>query len=399
MMGLLRRCLPALIVLGLIALFAAPSPACPFCSMQGQTLTGEVAQAGMVLYGSLTNAKRDGDSEGTTDLVIDSVVKDNEILGKRKTITLTRYVDPPEGGKYKYLVFCDVFKGRIDPYRGFAVKSDSDLPKYLKGALAVKDKAPGERLRYFFDYLDNSDAEISNDAYKEFANADYKDYRDMAASLPADKIAGWLKSDATPAFRYGLYASMLGHCGKPEHAKVLRTLLEDPEKMASSGVDGILAGYVMLQPKEGWKFVRDVIADPKKDFSIRYASLRAARFFWDSRPDIVAKKDLVAAAAVLLDQKDIADLAVEDLRKWGQWNMADKVLSLKDSPVFGEAVVRRAVLRFALSCADRNLAAKAYVEEQRKKDAQGVSDAEELLKLEQTPPAPVTPAAKAGGGR
>jgi hypothetical protein len=101
----------------------------------------------------------------------------------------------------------------------------------------------------------------------------------------------------------------------------------------------------------------------------------------------------------LLDQKDIADLAVEDLRKWGQWDMADKVLSLKDTPVFGEAVVRRAVLRFALSCQDKNAAAKIYVEEQRKKDAQGVSDAEELLKLEQTPPAPVTPAAKAGGGQ
>jgi hypothetical protein len=192
---------------------------------------------------------------------------------------------------------------------------------------------------------------------------------------------------------------MLGHCGKPEHAAVLLALLEDPDKPATSGVDGILAGYVMLKPGEGWKYVRSILADPKKEFMLRYASLRAARFFWDSRPDVVGRKDILGAVSQLLEQKDIADLAVEDLRKWGQWQLADKVLALRSTPAFDEAIVRRAVLRFALSCEEKNATAKAYVDEQRKKDAQGVNDAAELLKLEQTPPAPATPAAKAGGGQ
>jgi hypothetical protein len=394
--GLSRRCLPAALALALVGFLAAPpAPGCPFCSMQGQTLTGEVSQASMVLYGTLTNAKNEG--EGSTDLAIDAVVKGNDVLGQRKTITLSRYVEPPTDGKYKYLVFCDVFKGKIDPYRGVAVKADSDLPKYLKGALEVKDKKVAERLRFFFDYLDNADGEISNDAYKEFANADYKDYRDMAAHLPADKIAGWLKSSATPSFRYGLYASMLGHCGRPEDAAVLRAMLDDPEKPASSGVDGILAGYVMLKPEEGWKYARGILSDPKKDFMLRYAALRAARFFWDSRPDVVAKKDIVEAVAPLLGQKDIADLAVEDLRKWGQWDLADKVLAIKGVPdLFEVPIIRRSLLRFALSCEDKVPAAKAYVQEQRGKDPQSVSDAEELLKLEQTPPTPAPPPAKAG---
>src|SRR5207249_9787356 len=142
----------------------------------------------------------------------------------RKVITLARYVEQPE--KMKYLVFCDIFKGNIDPYRGVAVKADSDMPRYLKGALAVKDAKVGKRLRFFFDYLDNADIEISNDAYKEFGNADYKDYRDMAKKLPADKIAKWLEDPNTPAFRYGLYASMLGHCGTEKHGELLRKLLD-----------------------------------------------------------------------------------------------------------------------------------------------------------------------------
>jgi len=109
------------------------------------------------------------------------------------------------------------------------VPADSDMVKYIKGALEVKDKSIGARLRYYFDYLDNKDTEISNDAYKEFGNADYKDYRDMAKELPADKIAKWLEDPNTPAFRYGLYASMLGHCGAAKHAALLRTMLDDPQ--------------------------------------------------------------------------------------------------------------------------------------------------------------------------
>src|SRR5207237_551851 len=131
----------------------------------------------------------------------------------------------------------------------------------------------GERLRFFFDYLDNDDVEISNDAYKEFGNADYKDYKDMAKQLPAAKIAGWLKDPKTPAFRYGLYASMLGHCGRAEDADLLRAMLDDAQKHSLSGVDGILAGYTMAKPKEGWEYIKGILKDPSKEFTFRYAAL------------------------------------------------------------------------------------------------------------------------------
>ena len=96
----------------------------------------------------------------------------------------------------------------------------------------MKDKKPGERLKFFFNYLDNADPEICMDAFKEFANADYKDYRDMAKDLPADKLAGWLRDPNTPGFRVGLYGSLLGHCGKDEHAKLLRSLARRPRREA-----------------------------------------------------------------------------------------------------------------------------------------------------------------------
>jgi hypothetical protein len=399
MAGLLRRLFPLAIAILALLLLISPGGACPFCGMQGPTLTGEVAQAKLVLYGQLANAKEQNNGDGTTDLVVENVIK-NELAGKKddplggnnKTIRLEKYLQTEgRADKYRYLVYCDVFRGKIDPYRIVSVIKDGGMAKYLLGALEHKDEAIGKRLRFFFDYLDNPDLEISNDAYKEFANADYKDYENMAKDLPAERVAGWLKDEKTPAFRYGLYASMLGHCGTDEHARLLHKMLEDPEKRLGSGIDGMLAGYVMLKPNEGWKYTLDILKDGKKEFMIRYAALRAVRFFWDSRPDLVSQKKLKEGLSCLLEQSDIADLAIDDLRKRQCWDLTDAALGLRNNKAYEIPIVRRAILRFALGCqeskAKGSAAARAYVDEQRKKDAQMVADAEELLKLEQMPPA------------
>jgi hypothetical protein len=395
MAGLFRR----FVAVGLLAAgwaAAGTAMACPFCaSSQGPSLTGEAGQAVMVLYGNLTDVKDPATREPkATDLHVEATVKMNKAFEGQKVITLARWVPLPEGDArdtYRYLVFCDVFKGKVDPYRILPVQKDATVVKYLQGALALKDEKVGKRLRFFFDYLDSADLEVSNDAYKEFANADYKDYRDMAKELPAERIAAWLdpdnpKSTRTPSYRFGLYASMLGHCGTKKHAEMLRKLLDDPIRRIGSGVDGILAGYVMLEPKEGWAYIRDLFKDAKKEFLLRYAGLRAARFLWDYRPDLVSHKELTEAVTAMLEQNDVADLVVEDLRKWTCWDMTDRVLSLQGKKVYEVPVVRRAVLRFALCCP--NNAAQRYVAEQRTKNAQWVTDVEELLKLEQTPPSP-----------
>jgi hypothetical protein len=338
----------------------------------------------MVLYGTLQNAQlgaRGDFGEGTTDLVVDNVIKKHEILGDKKVITLPRYVPADKDSQYKFLVFCDVFKGKIDPYRGMAVRADGNIAKYLEGAIKVKDKDVGTRLRFFFDYLDSTDVEVSTDAYKEFGNADYKDYREMAKALPAEKIAAWLQDPKTPEFRYGLYASMLGHCGKEEHAQLLRSMLDDPKKRLNSGIDGVLAGYVMLKPVEGWNYIHDILKDPSKEFTLRYAALRAVRFLWDSRPDLVKKKDMVDGLCALIEQSDISDLAIEDLRKWSVWEVAGQVLALKNKPSHDIPIVRRAILRYALSCPNKPEAV-AFVSDLRKTNPEMVKDAEQLLKLE-----------------
>jgi hypothetical protein len=387
-----------LAVLAATLAFLSVAPAghsCPFCAEQkGPTLLGDYNQAAMVLVGTFANARLDnrgGLENGTTDFVIEEVLKDHEMLKGRKTITLPKYIPPT---KSKFVLFCDVFKGAIDPYRGVEVQPKSDLVRYLKGALKVKDRPIGERLRYCFDYLQSAELEVSLDAYREFARATYDEYRGMAKGLPADTLAGWLRDPKTPAYRYGLYASLLGQCGNVEHAKLLREMLTDARRQ-SSGADGIIAGYVMLLKKEsrtkdGLLYLRGVLGDAKQDFMTRYAALRAGRFFWDTRPDVFTKQELTDTVALLLDQPDMADFAVEDLGKWHRWEMTGKVLGLFDKESHNAPVVKRAILRFALRCPEPR--AVAFVRQQRARDQEWVNDTEELLRLET--PAPAAPAKK-----
>ena len=57
------------------------SPACPFCTMQGKTLTGEVADASMVLYGKLDKADEKAE---TTDIEIETIIKDKNLPSELK---------------------------------------------------------------------------------------------------------------------------------------------------------------------------------------------------------------------------------------------------------------------------------------------------------------------------
>jgi len=233
---------------------------------------------------------------------------------------------------------------------------------------------------------------VARDANLEFANADYQDYRDMAKGLPADRIARWLKDPNAATSRYARYAFLLGHCGNDKHARLLRSLLDDPEKRVSSGVDGILAGYTMLRPKEGWEYIRGILKDPSREFEFRYAALRTARFFWGQRPDLVPRKDIVDGVCLLLDQSDIADLAIEDLRKWSCWETAPRIVALYDQKSHDIRIIHRSILRYCLSCPDP--AALDLVKRLRAKDLQMVKDAEELLKLETDSPANPTGGSK-----
>src|SRR5579864_2080414 len=135
-------CLVALVALTFGGATLSMGKCCPFCSQDKiPTLAGDYNQAPMVLVGTFTNAKV---ADGTTDFVIDQVLKTHDFLkgpkvktvkGK-KVITLPKYLPQI---KNQFVIFCDIFKDQIDPYRGVEVQAGSELVDYLKGAANLKD--------------------------------------------------------------------------------------------------------------------------------------------------------------------------------------------------------------------------------------------------------------------
>jgi hypothetical protein len=312
------------------------------------------------------------------------VLKYHPILKKQTIFVLDREVSTGKKS-VKYILFGEVNRGRFNPSRGIKIRSAKSLA-YVKGAISLDPKKKRKALQYFFHYLQDPDWEVALDAFREFSGASFPDLRSMAKKLPADKIAGWLKDPKTPAYRYGLYALLLGHCGKAKHAKLVHKILDNPEKpLTGNGLDGMLVAYTMLDMAAGWKYLQGILKNPAEDFQRRYSALRAIRFFWDYRPDVLKKKERVKGICLLLKQTDVADFAIEDLRKWKMWETADQVLELAKRKSYQVPVIQRAILRYALSCPKKKEAAE-YVKAERKRDKEYVDDVEELLKLEAEAP-------------
>ncbi|MDY3551820.1 hypothetical protein R5W24_000900 [Gemmata sp. JC717] len=400
---LLRCLLPVALAAAACLDFAAPAAACPGCGPpSGQTLTTEVSQADFILYGTLDNAKPDpkepGSSKGSTDMVIDAVVKGHALVKDKKVFTIPRYV-PPDQKPSKYMVFFNVVNGDVDPYRGVIVGTDSKLPEYVKGALAVKGKDAVARLRYFFDYLESPEIEISGDAYNEFAVAEYKEVAELAPKLPTDTLLKWLRDPSTRASRFGLYGLLLGHAPKdrPALAGEVRKLLDAPDGKFSSGLDGLLMGYLLLDPKAGYEYLMKLVADPSKEFLVKHSGLKTLRFFWEYRPDVLTRKQILDGMTALVTHADLADMPIDDLRKWKAWEMTGEVLKYADKESHNTLPINnRAILKFALaaSWADpKNAAATAHVEKVRKDNPERVKLMEELLKddMKLTPQPPEPP--------
>ena len=401
-----------------LAALAPTAAACPFCSAQGQTLSGEVSQADFIVLGTLSNPQRDPNdfTKGSTDLSVETVVKPHPFLAGRAKLTLPRYVPvDPKSGDSKFLIFCSLYTrpvdfaaaaavspvtlanfntAQLDAYRGEPVKADSQLAVYLKGAIEVRQKDPVARLRYFFDYLDSPDVTISTDAMNEFGYAAYKEVRQLSETLPAAKVIGWLKDKETPASRFGLYGLFIAHCGSKSDAATIRQILDDPMRAYSSGLDGLIAAYVMLDRQAGWDYLVGILKDTKKEFPVRYAALKVLRFFWEFRPDVVPHDTVLEGMKLLVAQADIADLPIEDLRKWEVWSLAPFVLKYgSDSSHANIPIVRRAILRFALSVPPGNAEAVAFVERMRKEDPEKVKFVEQMLADEKPKAKPAADAA------
>jgi len=363
-------------------LFASVLDACSFCqgSIQKRlTLRQEAAQAKLIVCGPLTNPRLDPDNPvrgGMTDLTIEQIVKSDPWLKDRKFITLPRYVFVDAKNPPRYLIFCDVFKDKFDPYRGDPIKGDALIP-YLKGVIALEGKGPVPLLKYCFQHLDSPDESIAVDAFLEFAKASDQDVSAVAKELQPAKLRKLLADPNTPIERLGVFAFLLGACGTSQDAEFLSKMLHDGSERSKTAFSGLLGGYIELQPAEGWKLVASILTDPKRPLSDRLNVLSTVRFFQTCKPTEV-KPTILSLYQKVVEQGDLADLVVEDLRRWQWWDLTDTITKSFDLRTHQSQLVRRAIVRYALSCPGES--AKMFVAKVRKSDATLVQEIEEYLR-------------------
>src|SRR5262249_46284785 len=147
----------------------------------------------------------------------------------------------------------------------------------------------------------------------------------------------------------------------------------------AGALGGLLSGYIQLRPREGWELALAILRDSRRPFTERLAVLGMLRFYHGWKPE-ETRREILRGLEALLPQSDLADLAVEDLRRWQLWDLTGEVLALYGKKDFDAPIQRRALVRYALSCPRAE--ANRFVAQLRKQDPDLVKDVEEALQFE-----------------
>src|SRR5262249_32885098 len=175
------------------------------------------------------------------------------------------------------------------------------------------------------------------------------------------------------------FAMLLGACGGAKDAETLRTLIARGDERSIDALDGLLGGYILLQPQQGWRIAAGVLADDKRTFPEQHAILRMVKFFqtWPPRDMQTENMKLLALG---VQQGNVADLAIEDLRRWKIWDLTGSVLAQYGKPTHSAPVIERTIIRYALSCPRPEAA--AFVARLSKTHPETVKELEEALEFE-----------------
>ncbi len=169
--------------------------ACPFCSIESQTLSEETQSSDAVVLAKLIKeAPPVGESaidssdpnSGTATFEIVEVLRGQELLTGVKQIQVVFF---GESDRERVFLISGIGTERIDwttplPLSAAAVD-------YVR-KLASVPAAGADRLAFFQQYLEHEDPLLAQDAYDEFARAPYADVQALGPRMPHDRLIEWI---------------------------------------------------------------------------------------------------------------------------------------------------------------------------------------------------------------
>jgi len=336
-------------------LYSPAAQACPFCSAPQLTLAEQIAQTDAAIIGEWVSGIKpdfDAGTAGSTVYRINKLINspNNPKLKVGQEITVEGYYP---GEKGKFVLILGTLDGELSWMSPLDI-SDQGF-EYVKNAPSPEEE-PSKRLVYYVKFLESSDPLIADDAYAEFANAPYKTIASIKDKFPREGLRKWVFSDETSVTRIGLYGLMLGLCGDKKDRELLKAKVIENDEEFRLGIDGIMAGYLILAGDDGLKVLEDAKLKPslqtpsKVPFSETFASLQAVKFMWEYGDKRIAPEKLRGAQRILLDNPSLADLVIIDLARWQDWSIIGRLKKMYGHEPYDVPAIKRSIVGYLIQC-------------------------------------------------
>lgn len=394
----------------------AVAVACPFCSVETQTLTEETRGSDALVLAKLlkeapASANAADPNSGTATFQIVEVLHGQEALKGTKEIGVVFFGD---ANREKIYLVNGIGKDKIDwttplPLSEAAVK-------YVKQLWSVPQNG-ADRLAFFQEYLEHEDPLLAQDSYDEFARAPYSEVKDLKPRMKHDRLVKWVQDPEVSPSRRRLYLTMLGVCGtkddvpmleamiasdfetmKPAIEQLSRTALvmggpiglpvwidavQQEERRKKLGLDALVACYLILRGPDGLELIENrFLKNPHAEYTHIYSTIMALRFHGDENTGVLPKERLLASMRLLLNNQDFADQVILDLSRWEDWSVLDRIVEMfKTSDSKG--YVRQPVVSYLTVASEQTgdvgTRAKAALAELEKLDPETVKTARSLM--------------------
>lgn len=343
--------------------------ACPFCTVESQTLSEELNSVDAAVLAKLvkesapvelgkddTSSRAAGIATGDATFQIVDVLRGKELLGDTKEIEVT-YFGPPD----REQVFLITGIG-TDPIGWTTPLPLSAAGEEYLHRLDGVAKSGADRLAFFQDYLEHDDPLLAQDAYDEFARAPYPELHDLGDRMKHDELVAWIGDPEVSPSGRRLYLAMLGVCGTAQDLPMLEEMIvsnyaaKQPlvealtqcslamggpvglavwpemiqldERRRKLGLDALVACYLTLRGPEGLDLVDEqFLKDPSVEYNFIYSTIMALRFHGETT-DVLPRERLLGSMRLLLDNPDFADQVIPDLARWEDWSVLDRLTEM-----------------------------------------------------------------------
>lgn len=315
----------------LAAQFAA---ACPFCTAVGPSFAERRAECDALLV---------GESAGEGRFLVHQVWKGADTFGVGECV---------DAGSKEVVTIGNtalLIGNHDDEWTWDATPVDESSLAYF-ARLPMLAKPLADRLRYCAKFCENDDAQVADDAYREFARAPLDAVAGVADAFDYARVRAWLVDPALPDERKGLYGLLLGMAVDPatraENVALLKRLIAEPKSEFRAGFDGMLGGLLWAEGAAGLDLIdKQLLANREAaEGDVRHAQT-ALRFYQQYGRDIPAER-MKGSLALLLDRPSTASGALQDFTRRRDWDFVDRAEKLFLASTGADTTLDRAIVGY-----------------------------------------------------